>query len=216
MRKLVLTIGFAHFWVIGRVEPVVRHIVEDLETDYKSVIVWLFSVVENRFVYYFDFSFLPQLTVFFLHKLFALLRQLRWNLHKNVLSIPIQIEIVVFEKLKHRIGKSSCSRADFDYSQSVVFPFGLSGYSLQLVEHEVGNDIGVERLEELTRSYPSILRVDTLHLLSIVVVASALGEVDRLGETAYLVVLLGEVATWQSQFLICVPVQPVMDEFSQQ
>jgi len=39
MRKLVLTIGFAHFWVIGRVEPVVRHIVEDLETDYKSVIV---------------------------------------------------------------------------------------------------------------------------------------------------------------------------------
>ena len=77
MGELVLTVCFADFWVIGCIESVMRHVVENFKSDYKSMIVCLLGIVEDRFVYYFDIPVFPQLIVIFLHKFFALVGQFR-------------------------------------------------------------------------------------------------------------------------------------------
>lgn len=75
--------------------------------------------------------------------------------------------------------------------------------------------VTVVGLEKLARGHPRILGVQTLHFLSVVIVASQLIELDRFLESADLVIFLGKVTTWHVLFRLRGSIKAIMNELPQ-
>ena len=109
----------------------------------------------------------------FSHCFLALFGQLWRNFAKNVLCTSVKLQIIVLKEVQTTVSKCASSWPDFKHFElRKLFLF-------ELAEHKVGHRVAVEGLEELTRCYPGVFRVQTLHFLPIVVVASELVKLNR-------------------------------------
>lgn len=143
------------------------------------------------------------------HSFFALLSELGRNFTEDVLAVPVHVQVIVFEKVETTVCKRARSWANLHHPERHFFAFDL-------VEHKVGDHVAVVGLEYLAGGHPCVLWVKTLHFLPEVVVASTLAKLDRLPQSAHLVLLLNEVTAWEFFAFVWQPVEPVVDELPEQ
>ena len=139
------------------------------------------------------------------HCLFALFCQLWRNFTEGVLAVPVHVEVVVFVEVEAAVRESPCTGTDLEHSKRHFLAFDL-------VEHEIGYCVAVERFEEFTGRDPSIFGVQALHFLAELVVALKLGKLDGFPQSAYLVPVLCEVPSQNVFARVALAIQSVVNE----
>ena len=88
-----------------KVQTIVRHVVKYFQTHHEAVLIPsdLSVEIEYASIEDLDSARFEELSMILSHQLFAFLGKLRGNLNENVLTVSIEVEIVVFEEIKHRV-----------------------------------------------------------------------------------------------------------------
>ena len=88
-----------------KVKTIVRHVVKYFQTHNEAVLVPsdLSVEIEYASIEDLDSARFEELPMILSHQLFAFFGKLWRNLNENVLTVSVEVEIVVFEKVKHGI-----------------------------------------------------------------------------------------------------------------
>ena len=88
-----------------KVQTIVRHVVKYFQTHHEAVLVPTDLSVEIEYasIKNLNSARFQELPMILSHQLFAFLCKLWGNLYENVLTVSIEVEIVVFEEVKHGV-----------------------------------------------------------------------------------------------------------------